>query len=746
MTGQGEDWLLFLGAGASAVCPTHLPTFDVLSNSILAGLGWARIPSGAATSDGRTRWWRPLRPDFPQITTDSLMPPEVVFGTLHRFGVPFAASVEALMLDRPPNAVHDVAARVLAAGAPVWTPNVDTAVELSYQRRRREDPSLPALRRALPRSAAVLHPGVDGNLGRGDGYAGSMIADLEAATPSTLVKFHGSCDAPGSLAFTDLELLVPPSPSEAEQLAEIAEGRRLVFYGYAGADADLRDLLRACAARTAEVVWFEPNSARRAQIQGRFPDVRIDFRPRLPDGREGALAETAEAFLNLAQDSGLEVGRDLAARAAAGPGDGCRRPGDLRIPRAPEIVNARLVHRFGDQTQLPEALRAARREDLFPWTKLPELVPRAVRGHLRWMLSESLYSGGLVARVTRAYARQTWLLRTPGLRRPRDYALDKVTALMLADGDWQGLLQTTAFAARIRRTSSGQPRPNDRYYRAHALRYAMRITEAIAEATAAEQGLRGSSGPPPDAERLAGAILEQGILANYQGRFADALDRAEDLHGQRGRYAIRRWAGWGHWLAGSAHVYRGELADAAAQFDAAEAVFVTDPASGAMADVDIGRLMLHRAQLAAGAASEPPPQRADLRRCHKRVHDDNALVRCDIALAHGNLNEASRLLDTVRQHPSSHAAGLWCELGTAEIERRQGRQTAIQAFRRIHRATRQMGARWLQLQAQIGLALMGEIPWQELEDELAADPPQLPAVATTAMVSRDSDRVLWMVS
>jgi hypothetical protein len=53
MTGPGEDWLLFLSAGASAVCPTHLPTFDALSTAILAGLGWARIPSGSAERAAR---------------------------------------------------------------------------------------------------------------------------------------------------------------------------------------------------------------------------------------------------------------------------------------------------------------------------------------------------------------------------------------------------------------------------------------------------------------------------------------------------------------------------------------------------------------------------------------------------------------------------------------------------------------------------------------------------------------------
>ena len=99
-------------------------------------------------------------------------------------------------------------------------------------------------------------------------------------------------------------------------------------------------------------------------------------------------------------------------------------------------------------------------------------------GHLRWALSYSLYHGGLVARVIReASGVQAFSLfqRPAGSETAR---LDKGTALMLADGDWAGLDEVTGLAFRTRSTAAGEPRPNDRYYRADTLRYQFRVSEA----------------------------------------------------------------------------------------------------------------------------------------------------------------------------------------------------------------------------------------------------------------------------
>jgi hypothetical protein len=58
-----------------------------------------------------------------------------VFGTLRRFGVSFAPQVERMLIEWTPeyNAVHRAAARALERGWPVWTPNIDIAIERQYR-------------------------------------------------------------------------------------------------------------------------------------------------------------------------------------------------------------------------------------------------------------------------------------------------------------------------------------------------------------------------------------------------------------------------------------------------------------------------------------------------------------------------------------------------------------------------------------------------------------------------------------
>jgi hypothetical protein len=128
-----SDWMMFLGAGASMATPTNIPGFDQLRDEILNALGWDKhddIYVHPKPIGGR---------GFPDLRSSRLTarfaPAEVVFGTLHRFGVPFASQVERLLLEPRPdfNAAHAVAAAVLTREGPVWTPNIDVAVEDAYQ-------------------------------------------------------------------------------------------------------------------------------------------------------------------------------------------------------------------------------------------------------------------------------------------------------------------------------------------------------------------------------------------------------------------------------------------------------------------------------------------------------------------------------------------------------------------------------------------------------------------------------------
>jgi hypothetical protein len=106
-----RDWLLFLGAGASRPPPASLPPFVPLARGVLSAVGWEEY----STDQGGKGWRFRGKPCYPDIANFD-MAPEVLFGTLTRFGVRFAAEVCRVLRDAQPNAVHAVAARVLQAG------------------------------------------------------------------------------------------------------------------------------------------------------------------------------------------------------------------------------------------------------------------------------------------------------------------------------------------------------------------------------------------------------------------------------------------------------------------------------------------------------------------------------------------------------------------------------------------------------------------------------------------------------
>ena len=167
-----EDWLLFLGAGASVASPTRRPLFLALAAGVLRALGWR-----PGELEGQKAWIHSRYPPF----SDPDLSAEVLFGALRRFGVPFTDQLAGVFADADPNAVHQVAASALAAGGCVWTTNVDTAIEAACHERGLEPP---LAGRAADRAPELLRP-------------------LKQAAPGTLVKLHGSAAVPETMAFTD---------------------------------------------------------------------------------------------------------------------------------------------------------------------------------------------------------------------------------------------------------------------------------------------------------------------------------------------------------------------------------------------------------------------------------------------------------------------------------------------------------------------------------------------------------------
>ena len=183
----------------------------------------------------------------------------------------------------------------------MWTPNIDNAVEracadLGFEPHRTGRP----LRRA----------------------------GEPARTPSripvlgTYVKFHGTVEAPDTLAFTDRQLIAPLSGPDLDALANLPRGRVVVFYGYAGADADLADLLDRVLADAREVHWFEPNEwADQQRIRGAFPAARgrIKFVPdwAISGTSDDTTRNMAAAFLEA--NVGARPGPELEPRRPSPP-------------------------------------------------------------------------------------------------------------------------------------------------------------------------------------------------------------------------------------------------------------------------------------------------------------------------------------------------------------------------------------------------------------------------------------------
>ena len=683
--------MMFLGAGASMASPTNLPGFDSLRDAILTGLGWD------PTGDGTYIHPEPIGGrEFPHLHSSRLSarsaPAEVVFGSLHRFGVPFAPQVERLVLDPRPhfNAVHAAAAAALGNGWPVWTPNIDMAVEDAHR----------ALRCSDPQRVVV---------GERDGNGVRLDFSADAVADGVLLKLHGSADLTSSLAFIDLDLLAPYRQEEIERLAAAASGRRLVFYGYKGADTDLHSLLAACIQEAGEVLWYEPSGAAREAIVRTFGE-RVRFDPEHLAGREDSdqpanLAMTAERFVLQAERAKLlRTGDELGAKLAV---FGRQRETCIRFePQPPAIVQARLVERFGASGDEKAALAAARRADLLGRPRLLAR-PRAVRAHMHWAISASLYSSGWLGRVVGlAAAHPSLSAALPST--PRTFIFDKGPALLLRTGRYRRLDALAGRALSLPERRSPLRRGSDLYYRAHSLRYLGRPEAARYNVDHAASLLASRAGAS-DAERYAGVLLERGIIAIAQVRMSDAFAAANDLVNGAGRYAIGRWSGWGHWLWGMTWLYSLALAgsvsveecmsDAENQFRLAEQDFNDSGLATGLGDVYIGRLLLYRLHRALSTESSAEPAPRELSR---RQRQDQLLLLADLALAADDASHASACLDEVdRSHPSELTAS-WARFARAEIAHRYGNPGP--SLNTIKADAEAVGAYFMAAQAALGVS------------------------------------------
>lgn len=703
-----EDWLLFLGAGASVASPTRRPLFLALAAGVLRALGWR-----PGELEGQKAWIHSRYPPF----SDPDLSAEVLFGALRRFGVQFTDQLAGVFADADPNAVHQVAASALAAGGCVWTTNVDTAIEAACHERGLQPP---LAGRAADRAPELLRP-------------------LKQAAPGTLVKLHGSAAVPETMAFTDRELIAPLPADDLEHLAALAHDRTVVIFGYAGADADLADLLDEVFLRATRVIWHEPFHRAQAEITRAFRRKElIDFRPHVTAENPVDLEGNARLFMELAQHAGAHISSaaaDAFLQIAPPPG-----PPELRLD-APGIAQARLVERFGAPDTHADALRAARVEDVLGRRR------DTLYAHFRWTVSDSLYHAGFVARIVGWLADHPNVLarlQPPGLR---DYLITRASALRLRNDGWDALGQFADWAISVRSRLDGTPYPTDLYYRAQARRYELRPAAARADADAAVTGL--SDAALSDPERLAGALLESGMAAIYTGRFPDALDRGFDLQFRRGRYAIQVWRGWGAWLQTIAFCHLRDPDAAGRELQEVQRRFEADGRPGLLNDLRTSRLLRHRVEIAAGApADEELIEEARRAEASGRYRDDLDLILADLAIAVGALDDARQRLTRIERDPASPIGAAMAELGLAELAHLSAdADRAIERFAKLAQHCREREVTWLETQALLGLHLCGDEQAQQRFDQIRTTLPAAVAPGgSLASVAFGEPRVLWLLT
>jgi hypothetical protein len=713
-----NDWLLFLGAGASCPPPTGFPPFVPLARGVLSAIGW----EDCSTTHGGKRWCFRGEPHYPDISNFD-MAPEVLFGTLTMFGVEFASEVCRVLGDARPNAVHAIAAQVLQQGGCVWTPNIDNAVE-----RACADLGFEPHRTGRP-----LHE------------RGNPLGPLRDTRAGTYVKFHGTVKASGTLAFTDRQLIAPLSEPDLDALANLARGRVVIFYGYAGADADLADLLDRVLADAREVHWFEPNEWSYERIREAFPAVRdrIKF---VPDwaisGPSGDTTRNmAAAFLDLARAHGHAQNSSLEGLLLQGGGD--LKDPTLHLATPSGATQARLVERFGangpgdDKT----AWALAWKDDIH------NLRFRSLPGHLRHRVTYSLYHLGVVARLVWWLAEHRSVLRRVWPRQLRNYFITRASALLLRGRDWNKMRDFVDWAVTFRSDRHGNPNPSDLYYQAQAHRYSLLPAQARSSAEKAIDGLQGVA----DAERLAGALYEAGDAAIYQADFTATLGYAFQLRYRRGRYAIPRWQAWGAWLETMALAHMGEIDRTEEPIAAMTERFSFEDDPLNIADVRTAELLVARVRLAqtGSVGLDSLDHRSDAARTG-RYRDDLDLLRADISIGLGDHDDARQRLVRVRDQAATPVSKAWALLGLAELDRlgTPDNPATADAFESLADDAHRRKAAWLEGQAVLGLHLCDPAraaqPWERLAEVWPRDGGV--ALEGLQAVTNERPRVLWLLT
>jgi len=291
------------------------------------------------------------------------MAPETLLHAFTTARVPVETLLRAPFLGGEPNAIHFVAAEVLATGGSVWTTNLDVLVE-----RAAEQGDVPYHRIVAPDHA------------------------LCTCRRGHLFKLHGSADI-GRFALTSDQVLKRLEDSWRVALSTTCEMNEVAVVGYAGNDIDLRDALDVAFAGSAQTTWFivagESGGVRR------FERLNASGRLEVREARRGSAQQARPDWDFIAWADSRRLTSGVPADVRQHLKEPAESVFDIHLKPSP-LLQAAVLDAFGD------AARAKRRYRRALWSRDPRVSARAL---------QSLVNLGL---VHGARWRQ-WALRLLGL-------------------------------------------------------------------------------------------------------------------------------------------------------------------------------------------------------------------------------------------------------------------------------------------------------------------------------------------
>lgn len=230
--------VLFLGAGVSLPHPAGGPMFAEVRNAC-ADL------AGVTISDDELKSRR-------KLLLDSVIP-EVFLKLFADAGYRLEEPLVRAVAGTPgtgPNAVHRLAARILAAGGAVWTTNWDCWIEQAY----------------------ADHTGTEVDV------SGPGLTPIPADPRTAYGKLHGTAAIPRSLLFSTPQVMRPLPDGWHRAVVASCLGRQLFVVGYAGADVDLYPTLRAAISAATATYWLEMTEPLEDEEKWRFAlsPTRVD--------------------------------------------------------------------------------------------------------------------------------------------------------------------------------------------------------------------------------------------------------------------------------------------------------------------------------------------------------------------------------------------------------------------------------------------------------------------------------------